>query len=83
MHFMYLPGYDYYDDVWSHLVRTCATVVYKTTGEKLFGIEFWGECWVFTGLTQTALASVNQVDGSTHCPYGVGKAHYIQMFTYA
>ena len=55
----------------------------KTTGEPLFGIEYWAECWVFPGLTQAQLESIpTAANPATNCPFDVGDEFYVQIFTW-
>ena len=73
------PDYDFYSDVLRHIVKTCGTVVTKTYGEPLFGIEFYAECWVFPGLTLAELASVPT---GTGCRFGVGEGRHVQLYSF-
>ncbi len=73
----------FYQDVLTHIVKTCGTVAFKTTGEPLFAIESYAECYVFPGLTLAQLESIpTAVDPETNCPHGVGKDLYVQIFTF-
>ena len=51
----------------------------KTTGEPLFGIEKYGECWMFPGLTQEQLASIPT---GSDCTLGVGGDGHVQLFSF-
>ncbi len=82
---MLLLGHDsplFYSTVLTHIVKTCGTVVLKTTREPLFGIEFFGECYVYPGLDMTKLEPVSAADPTTDCFYGVGNTFYVQIFSF-
>ena len=82
---MLLLGHDnllFYSTVLTHIVKTCGTVAIKTTKETLFGIEFFGECYVFPGLNVSQLELVSAADPVIGCYYGVGSTYYVKIFSF-
>ena len=75
MRTFFIVDFDYWA-FYSHLVRTCGTMAYKTNKEVLFGIEYYGECYIFPGLTTERLESITQAEG---CFYGIGGNNLVSL----